>query len=84
MLRLKKINKQFGNLRAVNNVSLQIPAGQMVGIIGRSGAGKSTPSPGSTGTFGDKLERLLDDLIGDEHVAPVLVMQELVRSANFL
>jgi len=42
VLRLTNINKQFGNLTAVNDVSLQIPAGQMVGIIGRSGAGKST------------------------------------------
>jgi phosphonate transport system ATP-binding protein len=29
-------------LVAVNNVSFEVPSGQMVGIIGRSGAGKST------------------------------------------
>src|SRR5690606_12975658 len=32
----------FGEKIAVADVSLEIPQGQMVGIIGRSGAGKST------------------------------------------
>ena len=42
MLKLESLTKQFGELRAVDDVSIEIPAGQMVGIIGRSGAGKST------------------------------------------
>jgi len=42
MLKLQSLTKQFGELRAVDDISLEIPAGQMVGIIGRSGAGKST------------------------------------------
>jgi phosphonate transport system ATP-binding protein len=42
MLELRKITKRFGETIAVNNVSLSFPDGQMVGIIGRSGAGKST------------------------------------------
>ena len=42
MLELHDLTRQFGAQRAVDGVSLEIPAGQMVGVIGRSGAGKST------------------------------------------
>lgn len=42
MLRTSNLSCRFGTATAVNNVTLSIPAGQMVGIIGRSGAGKST------------------------------------------
>jgi phosphonate transport system ATP-binding protein len=42
VLRLTSVSKRFGEVVAVNDVSVEIPAGQMVGIIGRSGAGKST------------------------------------------
>ena len=42
MLKITNLTKQFGELKAVDNLSLEIPTGQMVGIIGRSGAGKST------------------------------------------
>lgn len=42
MLELKSVSKRFGQTVAVDNVSLDIPAGAMVGVIGRSGAGKST------------------------------------------
>jgi phosphonate transport system ATP-binding protein len=36
------LSKTFGPVRALRAVDLQVPAGQMVGVIGRSGAGKST------------------------------------------
>ncbi|NKX44787.1 phosphonate ABC transporter ATP-binding protein [Roseicyclus persicicus] len=42
MLRLDKLTRRFGDTTAVHAASLDIPDGQMVGIIGRSGAGKST------------------------------------------
>ena len=42
MLELTNVTKSFGKNVAVDSVSLSIPAGQVVGIIGRSGAGKST------------------------------------------
>jgi phosphonate transport system ATP-binding protein len=42
MLKLERLTRKFGALVAVDNVSFEVPSGQMVGIIGRSGAGKST------------------------------------------
>jgi len=42
MLVLDNLQKTFVTIKAVDKVSLQIPSGQMVGVIGRSGAGKST------------------------------------------
>ena len=42
MLELDRLTRRFGSVTAVDGVTLSIPAGQMVGVIGRSGAGKST------------------------------------------
>jgi phosphonate transport system ATP-binding protein len=42
MLELQGLTRRFGTTLAVDAVSLAVPAGQMLGIIGRSGAGKST------------------------------------------
>lgn len=42
MLKIEHVTKSFKARNAVSDLSLQIPQGQMVGIIGRSGAGKST------------------------------------------
>jgi phosphonate transport system ATP-binding protein len=42
VLELRDVCKSFGSTRAVDHVSLSIPAGAMVGVIGRSGAGKSS------------------------------------------
>ena len=42
MLEIEKLTRRFGGFAAVDGITLSIPAGQMVGVIGRSGAGKST------------------------------------------
>ncbi len=42
MLKVERLTRKFGSLVAVDDVSFEVPGGQMVGIIGRSGAGKST------------------------------------------
>jgi phosphonate transport system ATP-binding protein len=42
MLEILGVTRRFGKHTAVDGVALEIPEGQMVGVIGRSGAGKST------------------------------------------
>ena len=36
------VNKRYGELQAVDNISLEVPSHTIFGIIGKSGAGKST------------------------------------------
>ncbi len=42
MLQIEGLTRRFGAVAAVDGITLSVPAGQMVGVIGRSGAGKST------------------------------------------
>jgi branched-chain amino acid transport system ATP-binding protein len=42
MLELRGVNAFYGNIQALKNVSLTIPPGSMVTIIGANGAGKTT------------------------------------------
>jgi len=42
MLQLNNVTKSFGKLTAVDNLTLEIPAGKIYGFLGPNGAGKTT------------------------------------------
>jgi branched-chain amino acid transport system ATP-binding protein len=42
LLEIQKLNKRFGGVMALNDFSLDVEAGEIVGLIGPNGAGKST------------------------------------------
>ncbi|MEK7831215.1 MAG: ABC transporter ATP-binding protein [Acidobacteriota bacterium] len=41
-VRIENLTKQYGELTAVDNLSLSVPTGRMFGFLGPNGAGKST------------------------------------------
>ena len=42
MIEVSHVSRNFGDFRAVNDVSFSIPTGQIVGLLGPNGAGKTT------------------------------------------
>ncbi len=50
-LRLDRVTKTFGGVHALSELSLQVAAGQIVGLIGPNGAGKTTTFNVITGAY---------------------------------
>jgi phosphonate transport system ATP-binding protein len=86
MLRVDKLTKRFGDKAAVDAVTLEIPKGQMVGIIGRSGAGKSTllrminrladPSSGTMTWDGQDVTALRGQALRDWRQRSAMIFQQ--------
>jgi len=51
MLKLTTLTKKFGNFTAVNNINLEINAGDFFGFLGQNGAGKTTTIKMITGLY---------------------------------
>lgn len=73
-LEVEKVVKSFGDVNAVNNVSLSIKEGTVFGLLGPNGAGKTTlirmimniiiPDSGKISIFGNSNSKLVNNNIG--------------------
>ena len=61
VLELVNISKHFGAIHALDDVSLQLEAGQTIGLMGDNGAGKSTLVKIIAGNFPPTHGKLLMD-----------------------
>ena len=67
VIRIERLTKKFGRITAVDDLSLEVPAGRLFGFLGPNGAGKSTtigcltglldPTAGSIRLLGEELTR---------------------------
>ena len=49
LIEAKELRKSFGDLKAVDGISLTVPRGEVLGFLGPNGAGKSTTMKMLTG-----------------------------------
>ena len=76
MLNVVQISKQFGSIKAVNNVSFEVKPGEIYGLLGPNGAGKSTTIRCLSGlTAPDEGECLIDG--HSIHNEPIRAKQHL-------
>lgn len=62
MLEVRNLYKQYGSTVALQNVSLTIPRGEIVGIFGENGAGKTTLMKSILGLISHRGQILLDGM----------------------
>ena len=62
-IEIRNLTKDFGNLRAVDNLSLAVPRGKLFGFLGPNGAGKSTTIGCLTGLLDPTAGRI--ELLGE-------------------
>ena len=89
-LEVKQVTKYFGNVHAVDGVSLEIPTGQVVALLGENGAGKTTLldmvlglNQPTSGTKNAKISAVLQTsaLLGDVDVQSNI---EMIAALNHL
>ncbi len=90
VLTLDHVTKDFGGLRAVDDVSLEIESGQILGVIGPNGAGKSTvfnlicgvyhPTNGRIFFDGKSIERLTPDQVCKRGIGRTFQLSEMFKS----
>ncbi|ULC58734.1 ATP-binding cassette domain-containing protein [Flaviramulus sp. BrNp1-15] len=78
LLEVNKVSKNFGNFKALNNVSITVPKGSIFGLLGPNGAGKTTLirvinqiTMPDTGTV-----HLDGELLNDKHIQDIGYLPE--------
>ncbi|MDR1587651.1 MAG: ABC transporter ATP-binding protein [Treponema sp.] len=94
ILETRNLSKQFGGLKAVNDISMQVREGEVFGIIGPNGAGKTTffnlitaslrPSEGEILYKGQNINRLPAHKIARLGIARTYQNIKLFRYLNVL
>ena len=94
ILSAEGVSKEFGGLRAVNDVSIDLPVGSIISVIGPNGAGKTTffnmltglykPTSGRIVFLGRDITRMRPDLITKMGVARTFQNIRLFRAMTAL
>src|SRR2546421_8723436 len=71
MISLQQLTKRFGTQTAVDALSFEVPAGQIVGFLGPNGAGKSTTLKILTG--------MLEPTSGDARICGFDLLRETIE-----
>ncbi len=85
VIKVEHISKHFGNLKAVDDLSFEVQAGQVFGFLGQNGSGKSTtirmllslihPSSGRIEIFGQSIEKNREAIL--EQVGAIIERPDL-------
>ena len=94
MLKVSGLTKRFGGFTALNQVSLEVSEGEIVGLIGPNGSGKTTcfncisgaltPTSGSIAFLGEEIGGLTPDAICHRGVARTFQIPRPFRKLSIL
>ncbi len=94
MLQISNLTKRFGGVIAVNNVSLQVEKGTILGLIGPNGAGKTTvintitgilkPDSGSIYYKGERIDGLPVHEIVRKGIGRTFQLTELFKNLSVM
>jgi ABC-2 type transport system ATP-binding protein len=76
MIEARGLRKQFGNFLAVNDISFEVPSGQVVAVLGPNGAGKTTTMRLLTG--------FIAPTAGSASIAGIDVQHDRIAAAEHL
>ena len=92
LLEVESVSAAYGNIRALQDVSLKVPQGAIVALLGANGAGKSTtlnvisrlvsPTAGSVRFDGEAIHRQPADAIVGRGIVQVPEGREIFRDMS--